>query len=215
MVEPVTVGVVLVGAFFLFFGAAFSSYGVSALGIVVGGSAGYLLGPTVAASVAASATLVTVGAALGGAVIGLLLSYAIMSLAVAAIAFVVGTYVGLVAVAAVIVEGGMIEQAIVAIIVGVVFALVGLVLTKTMMVIMTAFIGATLGSLSVTAGDLAFVATEMNPDPLFFDPMNPLFIGLFALGVLTQFGLFKFGYVGKVLTLLPGVKPLRNRAERD
>lgn len=215
MVEPTTIGVVLVGAFFLFFGAAFSSYGVSALGIVVGGSAGYLLGPSIAASLAASGTVVTIGAALAGAVIGLLLSFAIMSLAVAAIAFVVGSYIGLVAVATALVDGGMIEQVLVALIVGVVFALIGLVLTKTMMVIMTAFVGATFASLSVTAGDLSTVAANLDPDPLFFDATNPLFIGLFILGVLTQFGLFKFGYVGKVLTLLPGVRPLRNRAERD
>lgn len=212
MVDLMTVAVIGVGALFLFFGSTFSSYGVSALGLVVGGIVGFLLGPTAAGAIGVSAALASGGTVIGGAIIGLLLSYFLLSLAVAAIAFVVGSYVGWTVVAGHVLENGsMILEVAVALGVGLVAGAIGMVLTKTMMVIITAFVGAALTSMSVTASNFSSAAENFTPEPLLFDVTSPLFLGLLVLGILTQFGLFKFGYVTKPLQVLPGIRPLRNR----
>lgn len=212
MVEPSTVALVVVGLAFLFFGATFSSYGVSALGLVVGGTGGYLIAPSLAGVIGLAGPAAIAIAVIAGALIGAILSYVLLSMAVAAIAFVVGTYLGLSVVATALVDGGMLVQVPVAIGVGLVLAVLGMVLTKTMMVFLTAFIGAALASLSVSAGDLSAAQAALHPEPLLFDVTAPVFLALLVLGVLTQFGLFKFGYVTRLLGILPGVRPLRNRA---
>lgn len=214
MVELATVAFILVGAVFLFSGAAFSSYGVSALGLVIGGSGGYLLAPAIAGAAGIPVLGVMVGAVIGGAILGVILSFALMSLAVGAIAFVIGSYVGMAVVAGILVDGGTYTQLPVAIGFGLVLALLGTVMTKTMMVFLTSFVGAALASRSITLSGLSDAHANVTPDPLLFDVTAPLFLGLFALGVLSQFGLFKLGYVAKLLTILPGVRPLRNRAGR-
>ena len=215
MVELVTVAVVIVGALFLFFGSTFSSWGVSALGLFVGGCLGYLLGPTAAGALGVSSLAGAVVAALGGAVLGLVLSYFLLSMAVAAIAFVLGSYVGWTVIAGYVLEdGGLLLEVVVALAVGLIAGAIGMVLTKTMMVILTAFLGAAMASMSVTATDVRTAAESFTPEPLLLDVTAPLFLGLLILGILTQFGLFKFGYVTKLLAKLPGVRPVRNRKSR-
>lgn len=211
MVEAMTIAVIAVGAAFLFFGATFSSYGVTALGLLVGGSVGYFLAPTIAATAAIAGTPALVASILIGAVIGAVLSYVLLSMAVASLAFVIGSYVGMAVVAGAIVDGGTLVQAPVAIGFGLVCAVIAMVMTKTMMVLLTSFVGAALASRSVTVSDLSSAAETFHPEPLLFDVTALLFLGLFALGVLTQFGLFKLGYVTRLLAILPGVRPLRNR----
>ncbi len=215
MIDTVTVGFVLLGALLLLFGSTLSSYSVSVLGLAVGGTGGYLIGPTLASTLGVTATVATAGAAIVGAILGVVLSFVVLSMAVAALAFVVGSYVGLTVVAATYVDGGLWLQLPVAIGVGLVLAVVGMVFTKTMMVALTAFLGAALASRSVTWADLTTAHEMVHPDPLLFDVTAPLFLALFALGVLTQFGLFRFGYVTKLVGLLPGVKPLRNRTQEE
>lgn len=212
MVEPSTVVLVLVGLALLFFGATFSSYGVGAMGLLVGGIGGYLLAPSIAGVAGLAGPVAVVAGVVAGALLGAVLSYVLLSMAVAGIAFVIGTYVGMSVVAGALVDGGTLVQLPVAIGCGLVLAVLGMVLTKTIMVLLTAFVGAALASLSVTAGDLAAAQAALRPGPLLFDVTGLAFLALFALGVLTQFGLFKFGYVGKLLGILPGVRPLRNRA---
>lgn len=215
MIEPAAIGLVVIGAAFLFFGAAFSSYGVSALGLLMGGATGYLLAPTLAGVLGLTGTVATGGAVVVGAIAGVLLGYALLSLAVGAIAFVVGTYVGLSVVAGLLVDGGALVEIPVAIAFGIVLALLGTVMTKTMMVLLTAFVGAALASRTITLEGLNTAAADVTPDPLLFDVTAPLFVGLFVLGVLSQFGLFKLGYVTRLLRILPGGRPLRNRTEQD
>lgn len=212
MVEPATVGLILVGLAFLFFGATFSSYGVSALGLVVGSVSGYLLAPTIASTAGIPTAGATAGAVLIGAIIGVVLGYMLLSLAVSVIAFVIGTYVGMSALAELLVDGGTMVEIPVAVGIGLVCAVLASFLTKTMMVFLTAFVGAALASLSISVEALLTAHEAVTVEPLLFDVTTPLFIGLFVLGVLAQFGLFKFGYVAKLLTILPGVRPLRNRA---
>jgi hypothetical protein len=43
-------------------------------------------------------------------------------------------------------------------------------------------------------------------EPLLFDPTALPFLAVFVLGVLSQFGLFKFGYVTTLVGLLPGAR---------
>lgn len=213
MVDLITVGVVIGGLAFLFFGATASSYAVNALGLVVGGGAGYLLGPTIADTAEVGTSIGLGIGAVGGAIVGVVLSLVLLSVAVAAIGFVLGTYSGFTVAAGRLVDGGTAVEAIVAIAIGLVFAVVAMTFTKTMMVILTAFVGAALASMSVTFEDLEAAAMDLDPDPILFEPEAPIFVALFVLGILTQFGLFKFGYVTKILGILPGVKPLRNRGE--
>lgn len=216
MVDAITVVIILVGALFLFFGSTFSSWGVSALGLLVGGSVGYLLGPTAATTLAIPSLGATAVTAIGGAILGLILSYFLLSMAVAAISFIIGVYAGWTAIAGLVLEnGGMVMEVVVALGVGIIAGAIGMVMTKTMMVIITAFVGAALASMSVTAAAFGEAAAELHPEPLLFDITSPVFLGLFALGILSQFGLFRFGYVTRLLGLLPGVRPLRNRGTSD
>jgi hypothetical protein len=72
------------------------------------------------------------------------------------------------------------------------------------MIIITSFIGAALASRIVTFENLQTAQSEVTLDPIVFDPAAPIFLGLVVLGVLSQFGLFKLGYVAKLVTWLPG-----------
>ena len=215
MVDAVTIGFVLVGAIFLLFGATLSSYSVSGLGLAVGGTGGYLVGPSLAGLIGTSVPVATVGMALVGGVLGVVLSFVLLSMAVAALAFVVGSYVGLTVVATAYLDGGTLLQVAVAILVGLVLAGLGMLLTKTMMVALTAFLGAALVSRSLTWTDLTAAHAAVHPEPVLFDVTAPLFLGLFGFGLLAQFGLFRFGYVTKLLGKLPGGRPLRDRAQED
>ena len=215
MVELTTVVFVLVGLGLLFFGAALSSYGVTALGLLIGGGSGYFIGGAIASFAGVSATAAIAGAAIVGAAVGLIASFFLLSLAVAGISFIVGTYLGLTVLASYLVDGGTLIEVPVALGIGLVFAGVGWFLTKTMMVFLASFVGAILASTQVTMSDLTAAANEPHYEPLLVDATAPLFLGLLVLGILVQFGLFKLGYVAKVPQLLPGVKPLRDRGEES
>lgn len=214
MVELVGIVVVVIGLAFLFFGAAFSSYGVSALGLAVGGGTGYLLAPGIAGVLGIPTLAATVGAIVVGAAIGVFLGYALLSIAVGAIAFILGTYVGFSVLAELLVDGGVYIEAVVAIAIGLVLGAIATILTKTMMVLLTAFVGAALASRAITVESLQATHAGVTVDPLLVDVTAPLFLGLFALGILAQFGLFRFGYVTRLLGKLPGVRPLRNKTRQ-
>ncbi len=215
MVELATAALILIGLAFLFFGATFSSYGVAALGLAVGAGAGYLLAPEIGGYVGLAGPQATIAGGAVGAILGVMLAYALLSLAVGLLAFVIGTYAGLSGLSGVLVDGGGLVEVVVAVVIGIVLALVATLLTKTMMVFITSFVGAALASQSVTREALMAAQADLTPDPLYFDLISPLFLGLFVLGVLAQFGLFRFGYVTRLLSVLPGVRPLRDRARGE
>jgi hypothetical protein len=214
MVDVVPVALVLGGAVLLFSGAALSVYGVALLGAVVGGSGGYLVAPTVG-SVLGFEGLVAVAAAVGiGAVVGVAATYALLSFAIAGVSFVVGTFIGVVAIAPVLVDGPALLVYPAALAVGIAAAFLGLVMTKTTMILITSFVGATLASRALTLTEFQTAQTEFAFDPLLFDLSAPVFLALLALGVLSQFGLFRLGYVTKVVALLPGASVFRDRGEK-
>jgi hypothetical protein len=213
MVELLDVVFVLGGAVFLFAGAVLSIYGVALLGAVVGAGGGYILAPTIAGPIGVEGALATAVAVPVGALVGVLITYVLLSMAVAAISFVVGTYFGMVVVAPAVSSG--LAQFGVAIGVGVAAAVIGSLFTKTMMIIITSAVGAALVSLQVTFSDLETAQSDLVLDPILFDIQSPIFIGLFVLGVLSQFGLFKLGWVTKIVAKLPGARALTDRGEED
>ena len=87
-----------------------------------------------------------------------------------------------------------------------------MILTKTTLIITTAAGGAALLSRSVTMIELQQAQETLSADPLIFEISWP-FLALFTLGVLWQFGLFRFGYVARIAALLPGASVLRNRGD--
>lgn len=215
MVTLAAAALVLGGAVLLFSGAALSVYGVALLGAVVGGSGGYLVGPTLGGLLGFEGVVALAAAVAVGALAGVVATYALLSLAIAAVSFVVGTFLGLVAIAPVLVDGPGFLVYPVALLIGLGAAFLGMIMTKSTMILVTAAAGATLVSRSVTVADFTAAGAELALEPLLFDVTSPLFLGLFALGVLSQFGLFKLGYVTKLVGLLPGASVFRDRGEAE
>lgn len=213
MVEVLAIALVVGGTVLLFSGAALSVYGVGLLGAVIGGSGGYLVAPTIGGLLGYEG-LAAVGVGVGiGIVAGVAVTYALFSFAIAAVSFAVGTFLGLVAIAPVLVDGPDLLVYPVALGIGIGAAVLGMFATKTAMVLVTAGAGATLVSRSVTLADLAAAQTDVALDPLLFDVTAPLFLGLFGLGVLSQFGLFRLGYVTSLVGLLPGASVFTDSRE--
>ncbi len=196
------------GVLLLFAGSALSVYGVVLLGTMLGGSGGYLFGPTASAAIGLDGLAAAVGPIALGAVGGGLAGYLLLSAAVAATSFVVGTFVGATALAPLFVDGQWYVEWGAAIAVGVAGAVLGLVLTRSMLGPLTAFVGAAFASRSVTLAEFDAAREALHPGPLLFDVLSPVFLVLLVVGALTQAGLFKFGYVTWIARLLPGWKAL-------
>ncbi|WP_255194303.1 phosphate ABC transporter permease [Natronobeatus ordinarius] len=214
MIDPAAVGVMLVGVALLFAGATLSSYGVGAVGALLGSAGGYLGAPTVAAMAGLEGAIVPAAGVLVGAGVGIAVTYLLLSVAAAAVSFVVGTFFGLALVAPALVDGTWYLEWGVALLLGALAAIFGLFMTRTAAVLVTSFVGAALASRSVSPSSLEAAQASTSLEPLLFDVGAPLFVGLFALGVLSQVGLFKFGYVTRIVRILPGVSVLRDRGRR-
>lgn len=214
MVDPIAIGLVLGGAVLLLFGAALSIYGVGLLGVIVGGGVGYILAPKIAGVVGAEGTAALAVGIGVGALVGLIAVYLVLAMAIVALSFTVGTYLGIVAIGPALGDG-TIMAVIIGLGVGIAAALLGLFMKRTAMILITSFLGATLASRSVTLADLETASSEFTLDPIVFEPVAPLFAGLFVLGILSQFGLFKLGYVAKIVTWLPGAVILSDDDEEE
>lgn len=209
----VDIGVILVGLVLVFFGAALSVYAVSLLGFLIGAGGGYVLAPTLLGAFGAQGLVGFVVAIVVGGLLGAALSYVALSFATSIPAFVVGAYLGLYVITPIFTEGGLIKY-LVMILAGIVGAVLGFTLTKFALMFITSFVGAALASGAVTVADLTAARDAFSPAPILFDPLAttpvlgaevPLFGVLFVLGVLSQLGLFKLGWVAKLAALLPGV----------
>lgn len=216
MVEPIEIGMVIGGAVLLFSGAALSVYGAGLLGAILGGGGGFLVAPTVAGVVGMDGLVGTALAVVVGAIIGIAVVYLLLSMAIAAMGFVVGTYLGVVVVNPILGGESILFTVLIGLGTGVALALLGMFLTRTTTVIITAFIGAALASRSLTL-DAMTRAAEGFPalEPLVFEVRSPLFLGLFALGVLSQFGLFKLGWVARIAAALPGAIVLSDDTDEE
>lgn len=214
MVDALAIGMVAAGVVLLFAGAALSVYGAGLLGAVLGGGGGYLVAPTIAGAASVEGPAGVAVAVGVGALVGVGITYVLLSMAIAAMGFAVGTYLGVVAIDPVVGTDSLAMTVGVGLGTGVALAFLGMLLTRTTLVIITSFIGAALASQSITADGIVNAADEFPTlDPIVFDATEPLFLGLFALGVLAQFGLFKLGWVTKIAGLLPGASVLRDSDE--
>ena len=213
MVELLDVAFVVGGAVLLFFGAVLSIYGVALLGAALGAGGGYLFAPTVGGFVGLEGMLATAAAIPIGAIAGVMLTYLLLSFAVAAVSFLVGLYFGTVVIAPAVGTTGLVGIGV-GVAVGLLAAAVGSIMTKTMMILITSAMGAALVSRQLTLSALEAAQSELAIEPLVFEP-DPVFVGLFALGVLSQLGLFKLGWVTKLVAALPGARRLRDRGEDE
>ncbi|AZQ15584.1 phosphate ABC transporter permease [Halorubrum sp. PV6] len=220
MITPLSAGIVLAGLLLAFVGAAVSVYAVTLTGVLVGAGAGYVAAPSLAGLIAVDGLLLTGAAAALGAAVGGFLAYAGLSFAVVAIGGLVGGFAGRFAVGpmyaadATGIEGTLllVGATLAGVAVG---ALFGFVLSRTTLVVSTAFIGAAFASRSITPATLDAATAQTSVEPLLFDVTAPLFLAVFVLGALSQVGLFRFGYVTKLVGLLPGARRWTAGDEKD
>ncbi len=211
MVTPLDAGLVVAGLLLAFVGAAVSVYAVTLTGLLIGAGAGYLAAPNLVGLVAVDGLVVTGGAVAIGGALGGLLAYAGLSFAVLGIGGVVGGFVGRFAVGPIYaadaagIEGTLllVGATLAGVAIG---ALCGFVMSRTTLVVSTAFIGGALASGSLTVATFETAAAELTVAPLLFDLTAPAFLATFVLGALSQFGLFKFGYVTTLVGVLPGAR---------
>lgn len=204
MVELLGIALVLAGGVLLLFGAALSVYGVALLGAVLGGGAGYLVAPTIGDVIGIGGATAAVAAIGVGVVVGVIVAYAVLSMVVAIAGFAVGSLLGLYLVTDLAGVSGLLPEAGVAIGTGIVVAFLAMFLTRTALIGITAFVGAAFASTELTASGFETAAKDLTIDPLVVSVGNPVFLGLFVFGLLTQFGLFKLGWFGKIADVLPG-----------
>lgn len=205
MVTPVDVGLVLAGLLLAFVGAAVSVYAVTLAGFLVGAGTGYVFAPSLLGVAGAEGLIATAGVVIVVGLVGAFLAYAGLSFAVMGIGGVVGAFIARYAVAP-IYAAGTLETAAVAVVGLVVGALFGLIATKLTLVFASAFIGSAFATRSLTLAEFQAAQETLSIDPLIFDMLAPLFLGVFVLGVLFQLGLFRFGYVTKLVTVIPGAR---------
>lgn len=220
MLTPLTAGLVVAGLLLAFVGAAVSVYAVALTGVLVGAGAGYLAAPNLAGLIAVDGLVLTGAAVAVGAAVGGFLAYAGLSFAVVAHRWARrrlrravrgrpdvrgrrgrdrGTLL-------------LVGATLAGVAVG---ALFGFVLSRTTLVVSTAFIGAAFASRSITPATLDAATAQTSVEPLLFDVTAPAFLAVFALGALSQFGLFKFGYVTKLVGLLPGARRWTASNDKD
>lgn len=205
-----TIALVTVGLVLVFAGAALSVYSVGLLGALFGAGGGYILGPTAGTAMGIGAMGGTVLGVLIGASIGVLLTYRLLPIALGVVSIVAGTYLGGVLIAPLFVTGPWYLQWLAAVGLGFATGTVALLLTRTVLIVTTAGIGAALASRSVTLTDLAAASAGPRLDPLLFDVTALPFLVLVVLGLLSQTGLFRLGYVRRIAALLPGADVLTN-----
>jgi large-conductance mechanosensitive channel len=206
-------GLVLAGLVLVFFGAALSVYAVALLGFLIGAGGAYVVVPSVLGAVGSGGLVGLAVAVVVGGLLGAALAYVALSFATSVPSFVVGAYLGLYVLTPLFTEGGLVRYLFAAL-GGVLGAVLGFTLTKFALMFVTSFVGAALASRSLTPA--AFRAAREGPvlEPLLFDPLAttavlvaevPPFGALFVLGLLSQLGLFRLGWVARLAAVLPGV----------
>ena len=221
--ELVTIGLVLAGLVLVFFGAALSVYGTALLGFLIGAAGGYVLAPQLLGAFGAGGLVGLAAAVLAGGALGAAMAYVALSFAVSVPSFVVGAYLGLFVITPVFTDGGLVKY-LVMVVAGIAGAVVGFTLTKFALMFVTAFVGAALASGRVGVADLAAARETLSPEPILFDPLAsttlagaevPVFGALFALGVLSQVGLFQLGWVTRFATVVPGIGRVLGRRRKE
>lgn len=204
MVDIVGIGVILGGLVLLLAGAVLSLYGVALLGALVGAGLGSMLGPIAAEAANIGDPVGLIGGIVVGGLIGIVLAYAFIRWAIALFGLVIGGYYGAVVIAPAVADVTWYLEAMIGLAIGLAVAAVATIFTKTLLIILTAAAGSTLASANVTLDNLDQAASEVSLSPLTFDLADPIFLGLFAVGLLVQFGLLQLGAVKRFAAKLPG-----------
>lgn len=214
MIDATVVAPIAIGAVLLIAGATLSRYGVALMGALLGAGGGYLAAPTVGSVVGAEGVAASAAGIAAGIVIGVIAAHMLLSIAVAAVAFGVGTFAGLTVLAPLLIDGAWYVEWGAAVGIGVAVAVAGMLATHTTMIVLTSVVGAALASRSLTLQQFENAQATTSVEPLLFDAGDPVFLGLIAVGILIQFGLLKLGYVGRLITRLPGAAMGRGRGEK-
>jgi hypothetical protein len=221
--ELVIIGLVLAGLVLVFFGAALSVYGTALMGFLIGAGGGYVLAPQLLGAFGSQGPVAFAVGVLAGGALGAALAYVALSFATAVPAFVVGAYVGLFVITPVFTNGGLVKY-LVMVAAGIAGAVLGFTLTKFALMFVTAFVGAALASGQVGLASLTAARETLSPAPVLFDPLAtatlagaevPLFGALFLLGVISQVGLFKLGWVTRFATVVPGIGRVLGRRGKE
>lgn len=204
MVAPIDVGLILAGLVLAFLGAALSVYTVTLTGFLVGAGAGYVVSPQLVGLIAVEGIVLTAVSVLLVGAVGGVLAYVGLSFAVMGLGAIVGAFLGRYAIGPFYGDGTLllIGATLAGLAIG---AVLGLVLTRTTLVFVTAFVGSALATRSLTLGELRTARELLSVDPLLFE-FSPLFLAVLVLAILSQFGLFRFGYVTKLVGVLPGAR---------
>lgn len=215
MVDILGIGIILGGLVLLLGGAVLSLYGVALLGALVGAGMGSLLGPIVGEAAGIDGTLAVAGGIIAGGLAGIVIAYVIIKWAIAIMALLVGAYFGTVTVAPELADVAWHLEVAIGLSIGVAAAALATVLTRTILIVITSLAGAMLASTSVTINGMREAAEALSVEPLTFDLMDPIFLGLFAVGVLFQLGILRFGIARNILGRLPGSNEVTDGKQRQ
>lgn len=220
--ELATIGLVLAGLVLVFGGAALSVYATALLGFLIGAGGGYVLAPSLLGAFGAGGLVGLAVAVVVGGLLGAAMAYVALSFATAVPSFVVGAFLGLYVITPLFTDGGLIKY-LVAVVAGIAGAVVGFTLTKYALVFVTSFVGSAFASGSLGIEHLEAARDGVTVEPLLFDPLAttpvvaaevPLFLGLFAVGVLSQVGLIRLGWATRFATAVPGPGSVVGRKEK-
>lgn len=210
MFDNVGIVVILAGLILLFGGAVLSVYGVALLGALVGGGLGSLVGPFIGDAVGLDGTIALAVGVIVGGLAGIFIAIALLKWAIAIFALIVGTYFGAVIVSPAILDVAWYLDISVGIAIGFVMAAISLVMTSSILIIISSLAGATLVTGRVTFDNIADSVASTSLEPLTFELVDPVFLGLVALGLLSQFGLFRITSIPRYFARLPMARRVSN-----
>jgi len=189
--EPIEIALVVGGLVLAFAGAALFKYTVAAVGVLAGGSGGYLLASTLALE-----PMLMAAAALVGALVGVFLLFSVITTVAMIPGFVLGSYV---AASVVGLDGASLglQTAGLTLLGGIAGAAICGLLFKRVLPILTALLGAALATQAWTIDAFTRAASSLDPSPVMIEPGVP-FAAVVVAGTLTQYGLLKLGWAKKL-----------------
>jgi len=205
---PIDIALVVGGLILAFAGAALFKYTVAAVGLLAGGSGGYLLASTVAPE-----PMTMAAGALVGALVGVFLLFSVITTVAMIPGFVLGSYVGAMVVG---LDAGNLAIGTIGptLLGGIAGAAICGLLFKKVLPILTGLLGAALATRAWTIDAFTEAASSLDPSPVLIEPGVP-FAAVFVAGTLTQYGLLKLGWAKKLGTPLKGIWRRGRGGDRD
>ena len=213
--DPIDIGLIVAGLVLAFGGAALFKYTVAAIGFLTGGGAGLF----VAQYVVPGEWLIIGAVAVIAGLLGVFVTFSMLSSIFLIPGFLIGLYAGA-TIVGLSIETLSLQTVGATLLGGILGALVAAFAFRAVLPILTGFLGAALASQGLTYGGVLTAADTLDPSPILFDPLAPLFLGIFLVGTFFQYGLIKLGYVKqakhlKKVTLLGRLFPGRSGGETE